>query len=169
MVSFSALTLLLPLSAGDHWLLNQPLPPVPVAPLAPSTHTPWPCAGAPCVVVVWAAYCGPCVQELEHLSHTLRQRADHPWIRLVSVDPTESAASRRLARLRLSHEQVETVWAGPKASGEWGIPTVPTTLVVDSAGMVRQVSTHPRDRDGWNALLDDVSAMSEPSPPAPIP
>lgn len=99
-------------------------------------------AGRTLVLNFWASWCGPCKQEVPEFA---RFHDAHPEIGMlgVAVDSGDAAAVRRAARrFGITYD----VALGTKAMvGEYGVRTLPTTVVIGPDGRVRDVTVGVMD------------------------
>ncbi len=93
----------------------------------------------------WASWCAPCLSALPALE-TLRRElpAQDFQIVAINIDQDPRKALQLLARKPVGYP------SGSDPQGEWpgrfGIPTMPTSYLIDREGVVRYV--HPGFRDG---------------------
>lgn len=121
---------------------------------------------APTVVVVWATWCGPCKLELETLAK-LQKDGDLKGVRVVtvSIDRSPDAVRRFVEDRKLAFpvgHDPEFLRRVEHASG------VPTTLVVDPAGVVRDMWSGWGDGEAGLRRLRAALRMS-PDPAASRP
>jgi len=93
-------------------------------------------AGKGLVVNLWATWCPPCVEEMPALDRLARQmRNDRIEVLALSQDRGGAEVVRAFyGRLGIRHLGV---WLDPRgaAARAWGVRGLPTTLIVDRAGM----------------------------------
>ena len=109
-------------------------------------------AGAPLLIVVWAAFDEPscrCVPEIE------RFRKDHPALRVIGISLDESAEPTVAAARELGVDWLQCNdrlgWGGAFVRF-WGIDRIPYVLAIDQAG--RLAGSAPVD--GWETLARRV-------------
>lgn len=97
-------------------------------------------AGKPVLVNVWASWCAPCLQELPEMDKLAARLADTGAVVLaVNIDDKAENGKRMKTKLGLAHLRVafdpgKTV---PKA---FGVDAMPSSFVIDGAGMIRHVN-----------------------------
>lgn len=93
-------------------------------------------AGKGLVVNLWATWCPPCVEEMPALDGLARLvRADGIEVLALSQDRGGAEAVRAFyARTGVRHLGI---WLDPRgaAARSWGVRGLPTTLIIDRAGM----------------------------------
>jgi cytochrome c biogenesis protein CcmG, thiol:disulfide interchange protein DsbE len=111
------------------------------------------------IVNVWATWCGPCRRELPLLEAFYRHTQEH-GLRIIAVTSEGSVPDRELKPLAaalsfpLAHE----------VRGPYGdLGAVPTSYVIDRAGVVRYAEAAAFDLDRLNEVL--VPLLNEPAPP----
>lgn len=94
----------------------------------------------------WAAWCGPCVASMPHLS-SLQARLGARGLRVLGITGDDWEAARRLAAER--HVSY-TVAADPKdlVARRYGIYALPTYVLIGRDGVVREV---------WTGSVDDAA------------
>ena len=91
--------------------------------------------GRPTLVVFWASWCGPCIQEIPHLNALKEEYGDR--LELVGVNMGE--ALTQVKKTRLEHEMsYETILDEMgKISSAWRVRKLPLMLVMDKEGRIR--------------------------------
>lgn len=98
------------------------------------------------VLVFWAAWCAPCVEEMPSLDQFAREMADSGVVVLgVSVDRNEKLYSNLLKRFRVSFQNMRDPEAN--ISAQYGTYKYPESYIIDRSGKVAQKIIGPRD---WN-------------------
>ena len=136
-----------------HWLTRAAVPEVSLHTLTGEpVAVPW--ANRDTVVVLWAAWCGPCVSELPVLADAIQRTGRNGLpVTLVSVDEQPKMAQKVLKRAVRNAPAWTSVWGGPSVAGHFGARTLPTTLVVSAQGTVKSVWTGHQDLAEWQAIL----------------
>jgi cytochrome c biogenesis protein CcmG, thiol:disulfide interchange protein DsbE len=106
------------------------------------------------VIDFWASWCGSCMDTMPALERLWRDKRDEGLVVVgVSVDDGPRDALRGAYAFGLSFPIVHD--ASHRLASEYGVYQVPTTFVVDSAGMVRYVGRDPASiRLAVAALMD---------------
>lgn len=108
--------------------------------------TPTNFGGRVLVLVFYAAWCAPCVEETPSLDRFTRTLADSGVVVLgVSVDRNEKLYSNFLKRFHPSYQTARDPEANIAA--EYGTYKYPETYIIDRTGKVAQKIIGPRD---WN-------------------
>jgi len=112
----------------------------------------------------WATWCPPCVKEIPHFIALYEQYKDQGFAIVgISVDRGGISVVKSFARkYRVNYPILMTDGRVDKAYG--GIPSIPTTFVIDSAGNIRQKYVGYRDKAIFEAdikaLLEEAKAPS---------
>ena len=137
----------------DHWLTGASMPALPVTTLAGETTSP-PWKGAETVVVLWAGWCGPCVEELPVLADAMNTVGDTARpVTLLSIDEQPKVARKALHRAVRKPPPWTSVWGGPEAGGRLGVRTVPAAFVVKAEGTIQSAWTGYQGKAAWTAIL----------------
>ncbi len=118
--------------------------------------------GSPVVVNFWASWCAPCVEELPRLDALASEGA---VIVAVSIDGTPEDMEQFLEEH--PYEDLVVVW-DPALAKEVDVAGIPTTLIVDSAGLVayRNQGYLVGDLERLAHELERLTPIQEePSPP----
>jgi cytochrome c biogenesis protein CcmG/thiol:disulfide interchange protein DsbE len=108
--------------------------------------------GGVVVVTVWAAWCGPCREELPVLVAAQRS---HAGLRLVGIDTRDGERQARELLAQLGGDPATSVVDPDGAlAASWDVAGVPETFVVDAGGTVRARHLGPVGEQ-W---LDDAVA-----------
>lgn len=106
--------------------------------------TPTDFGGKVLVLVFWAAWCAPCVEEMPSLDQFAREMSDSGVVVLgVSVDRKEKLYNDLLKRFRVSFQNVRDPEAN--ISAQYGTYKYPETYIIDRSGQVAQKIIGPRD------------------------
>ena len=92
-------------------------------------------AGRIVVLDFWATWCGPCLQALPHLDALARA---HPEVAVIAINLDDPVAARALFDERGYKPML--VSATKDVSIQYAVSTIPHTVVIDAADMVRQVA-----------------------------
>lgn len=87
----------------------------------------------PAVVNVWASWCGPCVEELPVMA---RFAAGTSTVRVLGVDYEDLGRADAVASLSQAGVRYPSVVDSHGHVGPAGVPPLPSTFLVDSAGKV---------------------------------
>jgi cytochrome c biogenesis protein CcmG/thiol:disulfide interchange protein DsbE len=127
------------------------------------------------VVDFWASWCDPCREQLPFLDRLARTyEADGLFVYAVSFDEDRAALERFLEEATVSFP---ILWdkGGTALSERFGVTRLPTTLLLDRGGVVREVylgfapEEERKVEDAVRRLLSEPPATAEPSaaPPSP--
>jgi cytochrome c biogenesis protein CcmG/thiol:disulfide interchange protein DsbE len=124
----------------------------PLADLGPDGGLELPAPGAPMVINFWASWCAPCVNEMPMLQRV----SDDLDVTMVGVDYIDQSDKA----IALARELDITYPLVTDADGEFGqavrLLGTPTTLIVDSRGIVRRQLTGELTEEQLRAAVADV-------------
>ncbi|MFH1881189.1 MAG: TlpA disulfide reductase family protein [Planctomycetota bacterium] len=110
----------------------------------------------------WATWCPPCVVEIPHFIELYEQYKAQGFAMVgISVDREGVSVVKSFARkYRINYPILMTDGQVDKAYG--GIPGIPTTFVIDSAGNIRRKYVGYRDKAVFEADIKALLAEAEP-------
>jgi cytochrome c biogenesis protein CcmG/thiol:disulfide interchange protein DsbE len=116
------------------------------------------------VLDFWATWCPPCVKEIPHFIELYEQYKDQGFAMVgISVDREGVSVVKSFAqKYRINYPILMTDGQVDKTYG--GIPGIPTTFVIDSAGNIRQKYVGYRDKAVFEA--DIKALLAEAKPPS---
>ena len=91
--------------------------------------------GRPTLVVFWASWCGPCMDEIPHLNDLKREYGDR--LELVGVNMGESFSKIQSARVENGMLYDTVLDEQSKIAGAWRVRKLPLMVVMDKEGRVR--------------------------------
>lgn len=112
----------------------------------------------------WASWCGPCRQELPELDKAWTQYKGKDVVFLgISVDERPDDAERFLTEVPF-HFPTLIDTSGDTSAGQWRVASLPTTVVLDKSGVVRErhLGYTPRQLQESLNLIDDLLEESAP-------
>ncbi len=109
----------------------------------------------------WATWCPPCVKEIPHFIELYEQYKDQGFAIVgISVDSGGISVVKSFARkYQVNYPILMTDGRVDKAYG--GIPSIPTTFVIDSAGNIRQKYIGYREKAVFEADIKALLAEAE--------
>jgi thiol-disulfide isomerase/thioredoxin len=115
----------------------------------------------------WASWCGPCQQELPELNKLAAHYAGRGVrVLVINVEKTRTPGKALLARLGLTRPNFEVLWdSRSKAVSAYDIPSMPTSFVLDSRGVIRFIHNgyHPENTEAWRSEINQLLAMARPA------
>ena len=113
------------------------------------------------VLDFWATWCPPCVKEIPHFIALYEQYKDQGFAIVgISVDREGISVVKSFARkYQVNYPILMTDGQVDKAYG--GIPSIPTTFVIDSAGNIRQKYVGYRDKAVFETDIKALLAEAE--------
>ena len=116
-----------------------------------------PAAGEVLLLDFWATWCKPCVRSMPELLAVDRRLEDKPF-RMVLINQDFGADGREelirnFARSHAIEGLPVAIDKGPAAHA-WGVSRLPTTVIIDSSGVVRHRWTGAEDADTVVSLVE---------------
>ena len=91
--------------------------------------------GRPTLVVFWASWCGPCMEEIPHLNALKKEYGDR--LELVGVNMGESLSKIQQARAETEMSYATLLDKRGEIAGSWRVRKLPLMVVMDKEGRVR--------------------------------
>jgi cytochrome c biogenesis protein CcmG/thiol:disulfide interchange protein DsbE len=122
-------------------------------------------AGRVRVVDFWASWCEPCREQLPLLERLAREHGTGLMVYAISFDDERTPLDAFLARIPVSFP---VLWdrAGDKLGERLAIRRLPTTWVIDRAGVVRAVHVGFDAAEGEKLVGEVRRLLAEPVPAA---
>jgi peroxiredoxin len=119
--------------------------------------------GRPVIINFWASWCAPCRAEMPDLISAWRQHSGH-GLQVLAVNLTDQERRKDVTRFVAELEMPFPVLLDTRGKVRelYALISLPTTVFVDSTGIVRGVHSGPLTR---NALALGLGAIL-PAPPA---
>lgn len=114
---------------------GQPLPAFSFVDIAGQKHTNDSLRGSVVLLDVWASWCGPCKEEMPGFARLQTLHAAR-GLRVIgiSIDMTAGDAAKFAREMGVTYPIVHR----PEIMAEWGLLGLPTTFIVDRAGIIRR-------------------------------
>lgn len=115
---------------------GQPLPAFRFVDVTGREHSPESLRGSVVLLDVWASWCGPCRAEMPEFQQ-LQARYGAQGLRVlgVSIDITAGDAAKFARQLGVTYPIIHK----PDIMDEWGLQGLPTTFIIDRAGVIRRI------------------------------
>ncbi len=113
----------------------------------------------------WATWCQPCLAEIPELNRMQRD-LDARGLKIVGVSWDDTAENIKEFQKDVVKLEYTTLLGGEDVQKQFnGIPSLPTTFIIDREGRIRQKIIGARDRSGFEAavmplLLDEKTATA---------
>ena len=108
----------------------------------------------------WATWCAPCQNEMPELQQIEEEhRAD--GVRVIAVtDPTQGQTEDgiRTFLLRLNLKLTVALSSDPNLYEQFGVAQIPTTFIIDRAGIIREEHIGELHPDDITAYLDELAS-----------
>jgi len=111
-------------------------------------------AGHVAVLDFWATWCGPCEAAIPELNGL---HARHPAVRVVGISDEELDAIH--AYLAAHHIEYEIAHDDQHAASDYMIEALPTTVIIDKHGVVREVAFGLGDYAALEAIIARLDAQ----------
>jgi len=113
-------------------------------------------AGKLLVINYWAEWCKPCLEEIPELNKFAEANSDRVVLLGVNFDDKQGAALREaLQKVAMAYPSITSkpaaVFALPEISG------LPTTLIIDADGVLKEQLLGPQTRDSLQAALGRIT------------
>lgn len=112
--------------------------------------------GAPVVLNFWATWCGPCRAEMPELQAIYEDRRPR-GLHVIGVDIQDSAEAVTAFRRSLGITFPTPLDSDGAVTRRYLVRGVPTTIVIDSDGIVRDIHVGPINRRALDQKLAQVS------------
>jgi thiol-disulfide isomerase/thioredoxin len=104
------------------------------------------------LVNFWATWCVPCLSEIPDLSAIQRDLGSQ-GLRVVGISWDDSAEGVREFQSDIKQDYLVVLGGEDVQARFGGVPSLPTTLVIDREGRIRQKIIGARDRAGLEAAV----------------
>jgi thiol-disulfide isomerase/thioredoxin len=115
-------------------------------------------AGKVVVLDFWASWCGPCRAAIPGLNAVYAERQNKDFVLLGITDETAKVAAAVAAEMKYPTATDPT----GTAFGLFGVYALPTLIVLDRKGVVRDVHTGAGDPAALGRLIDELLAEKAP-------
>ena len=105
--------------------------------------------GGPLIVNFWASWCGPCREELPRLERA----ALDGQVRVLALNFGESAGTAQAYLKREGLGKLPVGYVSASDPQVWPIRGLPSSFLLDTAGVVRRVQYGPLNEETLNAWL----------------
>ena len=146
-----------PAAAGGPVAMNTPLPALKGESLSGGSLDLAELRGHVTVLNVWATWCGPCRAEQPALVRVSRRYADR-GVRFVGVNYQDNLAAAQTWVDEFHVPYDSLVDQDGRLAGELGVPYLPDTYVVDTAGVIRWAIYGATTEGELSRLIDEVLA-----------
>lgn len=138
--------------------IATPLPALTLPRIAGGTWSSASARGSVLVIDVWASWCKPCSKAFPKLDALAARRSDVVVV-AISIDEDPAAARGFIEQFPLAvtvaQDAEQTLTRAPV-----GVSRLPTLLIVDANGVIRQRIEEPSERD-YDHLEDRINAMAK--------
>jgi thiol-disulfide isomerase/thioredoxin len=114
--------------------------------------------GAVVIVDFWASWCGPCKKELPALDRIAAKYSGKVVVLAVNIDKERKKADAFLAQAKVSAATTILLDPEGKVAAAYDVPTMPSSYVVDSHGIIKHVQAGFKSGDE-DALEDKVREL----------
>jgi cytochrome c-type biogenesis protein len=111
----------------------------------------------------WATYCVPCREEIPTLN-SLQHDLEAKGLKIVGATFDDSADGVNAYQKAVQKFEYEVLIGGSDAKSKFTLGPLPTTILIDRDGRIRETIIGARDRTGWEAavkpLLEEAPATA---------
>lgn len=107
----------------------------------------------------WASWCAPCQVELPKLNALAVRNKGRLRVVTINVDNDKAQGQKSLRKLGLASSTMETLWDSKnKAVGAYSPPTMPSSYILDSKGVIRffHEGYKPDDPALWQQEIESL-------------
>ena len=103
----------------------------------------------------WATYCIPCREEIP-LLNSLQGELQPRGLKIVGATLDDDAAGVNAYQKEVAKFEYQVLLGGSDAKVQFQQSVLPTTLLIDRQGRIREKIIGARDRAGWEAIVKPV-------------
>ncbi|MEO6651430.1 MAG: TlpA disulfide reductase family protein [Ilumatobacteraceae bacterium] len=110
----------------------------------------------PAVVNLWATWCAPCRAEIPDFESVHQARGDEVTFVGINIGESTDRALEFIAEVGATYDQYSD--ANGEVATALRATSMPTTVVIDAAGVIIRKQLGPLDQDGLNDAIDESLA-----------
>jgi len=91
--------------------------------------------GKPVVMVFWASWCGPCMQEIPHINALVEEYGDA--VEITGINMSEAKAKVYMTQKKMGMNYKTVMDLKGEIANAWRVRKLPLMVVVDKEGVIR--------------------------------